>query len=139
MKQGHSGLNAPKRILIVEDECDHRLLLTDQLRARGYLCRTAKDGDEALTQLEESPYDLVIADLIMPRMSGLELIRQMTKRALLETTKAILLTGSTMNGVHELARKAGAIATVMKPYDFKRLVTLITSTIGHPQPISENG
>jgi len=74
------GANAP-RILIVDDDPNLSVLLADQLRADGYEIALARDGDEALRRLRTSWPDLLIIDMMMPRMDGLTLAREIKARA----------------------------------------------------------
>src|SRR5688572_29630985 len=77
---GGYGGSAP-RILIVDDDPNLLVLLADQLRADGYETMTARDGDEALRRLRTSWPDLLIIDMMMPRMDGLTLAREIKGRA----------------------------------------------------------
>ena len=77
---GIGGGSAP-RILIVDDDPNLLVLLADQLRADGYEIATARDGDEALRRLRSQWPDLLIIDLMMPRMDGLTLAREIKAQA----------------------------------------------------------
>ncbi len=65
-----------KRILVVEDDLFLRELYTDILTAEGYKLDAAQDGEEALAKIKVGGYDLVLLDIIMPKMDGLEVMRQ---------------------------------------------------------------
>ncbi len=71
----------PPRILIVDDDPNLLVLLADQLRADGYETATARDGVEALRRLQSSWPDLLIIDMMMPRMDGLSLAREIKAQA----------------------------------------------------------
>ena len=71
---GFFGEAAP-RILLVDDDPNQLVLLADQLRADGYQVQTARDGEEALRRLRTAWPDLLIIDIMMPRMDGLTLAR----------------------------------------------------------------
>ena len=77
---GPGGIVAP-RILIVDDDPNLLVLLADQLRADGFDAITARDGVEALRRLQTSWPDLLIIDMMMPRMDGLSLAREIKSRA----------------------------------------------------------
>jgi DNA-binding response OmpR family regulator len=77
---GTFGVQAP-RILIVDDDPNLLVLLADQLRADGFETATARDGVEALRRLQSSWPDLLIIDMMMPRMDGLSLAREIKARA----------------------------------------------------------
>lgn len=65
-----------KRILVVEDDLFLRELYTDILSAEGYKVEGAADGEDALTKMKVGGYDLVLLDIIMPKMDGLSVMRQ---------------------------------------------------------------
>ncbi|MFH0926183.1 MAG: response regulator [bacterium] len=70
-----------KKILIVDDEENAREGLAKILKKTGYITATAENGEEALSILENSRYDLVITDIKMPRMDGMQLLKKMRKIA----------------------------------------------------------
>ena len=80
---GHSGPSATRssRILIVDDDPNLLVLLAEQLREDGFEIATARDGQEALRRLESGWPDLLIIDMMMPRMDGLTLAREIKGRA----------------------------------------------------------
>jgi len=80
LSSGPGGIITP-RILIVDDDPNLLVLLADQLRADGYEPITARDGVEALRRLRTSWPDLLIIDMMMPRMDGLSLAREIKSRA----------------------------------------------------------
>jgi len=67
----------PKKILVVEDDLFLRELYADVLSAEGYKIETAQDGEEALQKMKIGGYDMVLLDIIMPKMDGLSVMRQM--------------------------------------------------------------
>jgi DNA-binding response OmpR family regulator len=77
---GYGGETAP-RILLVDDDPNQLVLLAEQLRADGYEIQTARDGDEALRRLRTAWPDLLIIDMMMPRMDGLTLAREIKGQA----------------------------------------------------------
>ena len=77
---GPYGETAP-RILIVDDDPNLLVILADQLRMDGYQVQTARDGDEALRRLKSGWPDLLIIDMMMPRMDGLTLAREIKAQA----------------------------------------------------------
>ena len=81
-----------KRVLVVDDEPPVRELLGDWLGSFGYAWDTARDAAEALSKLENAEFDLVLTDLNMPGMNGVELAREVKRRT--ERTRVVLLTGS---------------------------------------------
>src|SRR5215475_2597249 len=79
------------RILIVDDEKVIREILSDFLAMEGYVVRAVEDGVAALKELRLRPYDLVISDLKMPNMGGLELLEQIAEQNLEVLT--VIMTG----------------------------------------------
>lgn len=65
-----------KKILLAEDDAFLRELYTDVLTAEGYTVETATDGEQALAKISQGGWDLILLDIIMPRMSGLDVIRK---------------------------------------------------------------
>lgn len=69
-----------KKILVADDEMSIRLLYSEELKDEGYEVYTAADGKEALEIVEKIPLDLVILDIKMPEMSGIEVLRQIKEK-----------------------------------------------------------
>jgi CheY-like chemotaxis protein len=69
------------RILVVDDEELNRILLSTSLGESGYTVETAEDGRQALRMLHAQPFDVVLLDLIMPRMDGFEVLAEMKRDA----------------------------------------------------------
>jgi len=82
---------APARVLVVDDEGYIRDLIRDTLRTRNYLAGTAANGVEALDILSRERYDIVVTDVIMPGMDGLELVKQVRRQY--PAVHIIVLTG----------------------------------------------
>lgn len=132
----YSTALATKNVLIVDDEVDHRMVLADLLESYGYSTITAEGAKQALAKLSTRTVDLVITDFKMPEMNGLELIRAMANQGLLNQKPVILVTANTIENLEELAKSAGAFATLVKPYDHKTLLALIVSAINESDPNS---
>ena len=81
MSGGPGGLPVAPRILVVDDDPNLLVILADQLRADGFEVSTARDGTEALRRLEHAWPDLLVIDMMMPRMDGLTLAREVKDRA----------------------------------------------------------
>lgn len=79
--QGRAGGAGAPRILIVDDDPNLLVLLADQLRADGFETQTARNGEEALRRLERGWPDLLVIDMMMPRLDGLSLAREIKARA----------------------------------------------------------
>jgi response regulator RpfG family c-di-GMP phosphodiesterase len=108
-----------RRVLVVDDLEDVRRLIMQVLGRRGYSLREADNGRAALASLQGQPVDLVITDLQMPEMGGLELLEQV--KALFPDTDVILLTayGTIQSAVQAI--RNGAVDFVTKPFDIREL------------------
>jgi len=125
-----------KHLLIVDDDPDHRLILRTMFEAKGYGCEEAEDGGAALSKLKTDQMDLVLTDLNMPGMNGLELIDQMGRLALLQNIPAILMTIQSMEDMSSEAYKTGASAVISKPYDLSKLLEEVGRAIGEPETVT---
>jgi len=119
------------RILVAEDSRTQAEALRALLADSGYDVRVAKSGSAALEELRRSPADLVVSDVIMPGMSGLELCRVLRADPGLRDTPFILLTSlaEPLDVVRGL--EAGADNYVTKPYDPSQLLSRIERTLAH--------
>lgn len=115
-----------KTILIVEDELDLLDMMKDLLEDAGYAVLTASDGRAALEQMDLSAVDLVITDVMMPIMSGGELLEAMHERPRLAGTRAIVM--SAAHGA-ELARRFQQ-RFLRKPFDVATLLEEVRDLIG---------
>jgi CheY-like chemotaxis protein len=86
------ALASEKRILVVDDEPDVRDFLSACLEDAGFQVDTAVDGYDALTKIEKSPPDFITLDLVMPRLSGIKLMRTLRKREEWKKIPVIIVT-----------------------------------------------
>jgi len=84
-----------KKVLIVEDERGIRILLSDVLLSKGFEVSLARDGKESLEKLEDSDFDLVVTDINMPRLDGIEMLRCMKEKGRKE--KIIIMTADLLD------------------------------------------
>ena len=114
-------------ILVVDDEEDIRQLVAAILRRAGYQVSVAPNGEEALDRLRSAPHDLVITDLRMPGMDGLQLLRQIAIE--FPAVRAIVLTGygSIQSAVE--ATKLGADNYISKPIVFDEFLAAVRTTL----------
>src|SRR5260221_1189567 len=110
-----SMLPERKQILVVDDEPNLRRVLSAQLERDGYDVHTAEDGEQALLILKENHLDLVITDLRMPKVDGMELLRRALE--LDDELPVVMITahGTVDNAVEAL--KTGAFDYITKPFD----------------------
>ena len=123
------------RILLLEDEPELRFTLQDRLMMEGYDVQIAPDGRRGLKLYHESPVDLVITDVLMPEMDGLEVIRAL--RGIPSPPLIIAMSGGVSRDLDFLveATEFGATRTLSKPFPLEDLITLVNgllSSIPHP-------
>ncbi len=114
------------KILIVDDEKEFAATLCQRLTLRKYKVREAHSGKEGLAALEDSAADIVLLDLKMPDMDGLEFLASLRKKQ--PQIKVIMLTGHGSGEAAEQALAMGASACLMKPVDFKELLKTVEET-----------
>lgn len=115
------------KILIVDDAENVRYSLRTSLEDAGYAVDEAVDGEEALTRLQSSAFDLVIADVWMPRLNGIDLLQRM--RAISPNTPVFVITGGAaripIESTAAMARTWGADHVFYKPFDNEDLIVAI--------------
>ena len=107
------------RILIAEDEANLRLVLQKELERLGYRVHAAPDGEAALRKLEESNVDVMLCDINMPRIDGMEVLRRVHERP--NPPEVIMLTGQATVETAVEAMKLGAYDYLTKPYRINEL------------------
>lgn len=121
-------LMRPRTILVIEDDASVRVLLAQILEDAGYQTYEAANGREGLEQFRAKPMDLVITDLEMPEMNGLDLILELT-RAFLDV-KVIAMSGHSSDEL-QTARLLGARQTFAKPLDLSMLLRAVQYELLH--------
>jgi len=116
------------RILIVDDDGLLREVLREMLEEQGYRVSTTGDGRAALRLLQAKGFDLVLTDLHMPRMNGLELITEIARRRL--PVMSILMSSLLTGDARAHADRMGAYAQIDKPFSSQRLFALIEDGLG---------
>ena len=120
------------RILVVDDDDDGQTSLAIILKAEHHQVAVARDGQEALNLLQQEAFDAVISDLLMPRIDGFELCRQMKLDPVLKMIPIIFYTATYVERWDEqLAMDLGASGFLIKPTDPEQLFqTLAEATSG---------
>src|SRR6266699_1987662 len=107
------------RILIAEDEANLRMVLQKELERLGYRVQVSPDGEAALRKLEESNVDVLLCDINMPRIDGMEVLRRVHERP--NPPEVIMLTGQATVETAVEAMKLGAYDYLTKPYSITEL------------------
>lgn len=114
-----------KRILAVDDSASMRNMLCDCLRSAGHEVIEASDGRQALERLRESQPDMVITDLTMPNMDGLDFIDAARSEETGRRLPMLLLTTETADHMKQRAREIGATGWLTKPFDPDQVLRLV--------------
>ncbi len=117
----------PSRLLVVDDNEDNRDMLARRLQRRGYEVETAEDGASALARIEQEPFDLVILDIMMPGMSGLEVLERLRKTYPRAELPVLMATAKSDSQDMVRALSLGANDYVTKPIDFPVVLARIES------------
>ena len=118
-----------QKILVVEDNELNLKLFCDLLRAHAYAVEPVRDGREALDRARAFAPDLVVMDIQMPHISGLELIEQLKADAELKRTPIMAVTAYAAKGDEERIREAGAEGYVSKPISVPRFVEAVRALL----------
>ncbi|MDJ0762326.1 MAG: response regulator [Myxococcota bacterium] len=130
-----NNCDAP-RVLVVDDEKVIREILADFLSLEGFNVETAADGIAALEHLSQASFDMVISDLKMPNMGGLELLEQIQRAH--ENVLTVIMTGfGTVETAIE-AMKKGAYDYILKPFKVEEVVHIVYRGLEKQRLISEN-
>lgn len=113
------------KLLIIDDEIDFASALADRLEIRGFATATASYGLEGLEELATSSPDVVLLDLKMPDMSGIEVLEQIKEKY--PAIKVIMLSGHGAATEGTDCIECGAFAFIMKPVDFTELLKKINA------------
>jgi two-component system, chemotaxis family, chemotaxis protein CheY len=118
-----------KTILIADDSESIRELVELTLQSAGYRVLKGVDGEDALTHLNGQAIDLVITDLNMPKLDGINLIREIRKRSDYATLPVLLLTTESQAAKKEEAKAAGATGWIVKPFVQEKLLAVVQKVI----------
>jgi two-component system OmpR family response regulator len=132
--------DASMRILVVEDEPDLLRSIAQALREEGYAVDTAADGEDGLFSAENSDYDAIVLDVMMPKMDGWEMLARLRKT---KKTPVLILTARDQSRDRVRGLDTGADDYVIKPFDlaelFARLRALIRRSAGQTRNVIEIG
>jgi two-component system, cell cycle response regulator DivK len=117
------------RILHVEDNPANRMIVRDLLEFQGYQVVEISNGEEALAAAERERPDLILMDIQLPRISGLEASRRIKAREDLRRIPIIAVTSFALSGDDQRAAAAGCDAYIAKPYRPRELLQLIKSLL----------
>jgi two-component system chemotaxis response regulator CheY len=114
-----------KTILIVDDSASMRQLVSFALKDAGYEVIEAINGRDALNKLNGPKIDMVITDLNMPEMDGIELIKQLRTKTGLRFTPIVMLTTESQEAKKQEGKQAGASGWIVKPFRPEQLIEIV--------------
>ena len=117
------------KILVIEDNRDSRDILSKLLRMSGYDVMSASDGETGYTAALKHEPDLIITDIHMPKMDGIEFVKRIRLEGSLAETPVLVVTAFGSNVARE-AIEAGANASAEKPFDFDKFLGTVQGLIG---------
>ena len=129
-------MDEKRRILVVDDEESHRIMLRAVLGAEGYAVAEASDGTEAVTAVEREAFDVILLDIRMTNMDGIEALTEIRKISPLVPVLIMTAYASVKTAVEAL--KAGAFDYLTKPLDIEELKILIEKALDHYHLRAEN-
>jgi DNA-binding response OmpR family regulator len=126
------------RVLVVEDDPALRRLLHLLLSTDGFVVSAAEDGIDGLAACDSGTFDVIVCDVMMPRLSGLGLCREL-RETRKSTIPVILLTARTFDEDVEMVMRLGGITFMNKPFDHDQLVRSIMAAMTPPDTESVPG
>ncbi len=121
--------NKDYTILVVDDSTTNVVLLEAILDEKGYKIETALNAKEAYTLIEKHTPDLILLDLLMPKISGFDFLQEIRKNETTKTTPVIVISALTDEDNIEKIMSMGAIDFVKKPIDLQYLVDKVESVL----------
>lgn len=118
-----------KKILAVDDESDVLLIIKTALMSEGYAVVTASNGPDALARSREETPDLVVLDMMMPEMSGFEVLEQLRAQEMTRKVPIIMLTGVSDKAKIRQAIDSGIDYYIVKPFEFHDLISKVRIAI----------
>jgi DNA-binding response OmpR family regulator len=129
-------MNTTTNILIIEDEPSMRLGLRDNLEIEGYHVDTASDGEEGLSKIRTSAFDLILLDVMLPKVSGFDVCK--TARVAGIRTPIILLTAKGEEIDKLIGLELGADDYITKPFSVRELLARIKAILRRSQPVDKS-
>ncbi|WP_323960023.1 response regulator [Arthrobacter sp. JZ12] len=119
----------PQKILVVDDDADIRDLVSTKLESSGYEVETAGDGAAGLELALGNSYSLIISDIMMPGMSGVEMVHRLRSAEPAVTVPVILLTAKNQERDIQTGFAAGITDYIVKPFSPRALAARVTEVL----------
>ncbi len=119
-----------KTIMTVDDSASIRQMVSFTLKSAGYIVVEAVDGRDALNKIENTKVDLILADLNMPNMDGITLIKNVRSNPAYKFVPIVMLTTESQADKKQEGRAAGATGWIVKPFKPEQLVAVVKKVLG---------
>jgi two-component system chemotaxis response regulator CheY len=119
-----------KTIITIDDAATMRKLIAYTLKGAGYQVLEAPDGPSALSVLADRPVDLIVSDINMPNMNGVELTRRIRGLRIHRNTPILIVTTESELQVRNQAKAAGATGWIVKPFKPDQLLGIVNRVLG---------
>ena len=129
-------MSSPHNVLIVEDDDRTRTLLAAVVSQYGFSPELAGDAEAAIEQLEDHEFDIILVDLLLPRMDGMELLRRLKKMSPDMLERTIVVTSASELTPRDSAELRSVWRLMTKPVDVDRLTTeMLSCAAEHSSPM----
>jgi two-component system chemotaxis response regulator CheY len=118
-----------KRILLVDDSASVRQVVGIALRREGYVTIEAANGKEAVAMLDQGKLNLIISDVNMPVMNGIEFLKAVKQHPTSKFTPVVMLTTEGQDDMKQQGKAAGAKAWIVKPFNPPQLLDVVSKLI----------
>ena len=129
-------MKSSTQILVIDDEAHNRQALTLLLSHSGYQVQSAVTGEEALEIMERKPFEIIITDLFLPGVSGIDILKRVKEES--PYTSVILITGNASAETAVEAMKEGAFDYITKPFNFEKLKVIVAKAVEKSRLVAEN-
>ena len=117
------------KVLLVEDEASLAMILSDTLEAQGFEMRTAHDGEEGLRMFDDQKPDVLVADVMMPKMDGWQTLKYIRNNDKIKTIPIIMITAVNEESKQIMGLKTGADDYITKPFILPNLLARIDAVL----------
>jgi len=125
-----------KKVLVVDDDANIRAVLEYRLKSENYTVRLAVDGLDALRQISMDDFDLVILDLMLPEIDGLNVLQRIKSDPRTSDVPVIILSALSGSSYCDRATTLGAERYIAKPVSLRRLVAEVRDLVGNGMPVA---
>jgi DNA-binding response OmpR family regulator len=127
------AMSKPQSVLIVDDEPNILLSLQFLMKKTGYEVRTAKDGEEAMTEMERAAPDLILLDVMMPKIDGFSICERIRANPEWRDVRIIMLTARGRDVEREKGIALGADDYITKPFSTKDAIARVEAVLARPR------